>query len=272
MIKKIIKKFLSKDEQKPVLSEGMLVRFPNLSWQEFEALKKLAALVLERSGGEVFHGPLTGLKVPPDSYLASKPMYIVGCYEQETHEAIYDFISNPPDQFIDIGSAYGYYTTGIALQTKKTKIIGFEADKNLWIDAFKLSEFNKVSSRIDQKGFCRVEDLKAVLGSNDALVCDCEGGEVELLNPQIIPNLLKTRILCETHDFMSPGSMATLIDRFYLTHDIQILHEAARNPMQFRVLDGLTDVEKFLAVRETRYTGGHLTPGRYLYMKPRLAK
>jgi hypothetical protein len=270
MISKILNRIFKKQQPDSPLSEGMFVRFPNLTWQEFEALKKLSTIVLERSGGEVFHGPLTGLKIPPDSYLASKPMYIVGCYEQETHDSIYDIITDPPDQFIDIGSAYGYYTTGIALQTKSTRIIGFEADEKLWLDAQRLAEFNGVANRIEQKGFCRIEDLKEVLGINDAIVCDCEGGELELLNPQIIPNLIKTRILCETHDFMMQGSTATLIDRFHSTHTIKIIHETPRNPMQFRVLDGLTDVEKFLSVRETRYTERRLTPGRYLYMKPRL--
>lgn len=272
MINKILNRICKKKKPESHLSEGMLVRFPNLTWQEFDALKKLASIVLERSGGEVFHGPLTGLKIPPDSYLASKPMYIVGCYEQETHDSIYDIITDPPEQFIDIGSAFGYYTAGIALQTKKTRIIGFEADKSLWQDAEKLAEFNGVANRIQQKGFCRIEDLKEVLGINDAIVCDCEGGELEILDPNAVPNLLKARILCETHDFITPGSTATLIDRFHSTHSIRIIHETPRNPMQFRILDGFSDVEKFLSVRETRYTEQRLTPGRYLYMKPKFSK
>jgi hypothetical protein len=267
MLKRIYKKLRS-FRKKP--KDDILERFPFLNPGEHYRLKLLAEKLLEKSGGEVFHGPLSGLKILPNSHLANRPMFAVGCYEQEIHEVLSEIICSPPQQMIEIGSAYGYYMVGMALQLQKTKVIGFEAvECPHWKEAAELAELNGVYSQIIQKGLCTCEELQGILGEGDFLLSDCEGGERELLNPEKIPALKNCRILCEVHDFISPRITALLVERFKETHLIKLMHEKPRNPDQFRILDGLSEIDRLLCVKETRHFKKHLTTNRFLYFSPR---
>jgi hypothetical protein len=198
-------------------------------------------------------------------------MYIVGCYEQEIHDALSEIICSPPRQMIDIGSAHGYYMVGMAVQLQKTKIIGFEAvECPHWKEANELAKLNLVDSQIIQKGLCTCEELQSILGEGDFVLSDCEGGERELLNPEKIPALKNCRILCEVHDFILPRTTALLMERFKETHQIQLMHEKPRNPDQFRILDGLSEIDKQIAIKETKHIKKRLTPGRFIYLKPKV--
>lgn len=268
MLKRIYKKLRSFGK-KP--KDDILERFPFLHPGEHYRLQLLAEKLLEKSGGEVFHGPLSGLKIPVNSHLASRPMYVVGCYEQEIHYVLSEIICSPPRQMIDIGSAHGYYMVGMAVQLQKTKIIGFEAvECPHWKEANELAKLNRVDSQIIQKGLCTGEELQSILGEGDFVLSDCEGGERELLNPEKIPALKNCRILCEVHDFILPRTTSLLVERFKESHQIQLMYEMPRNPDQFRILDGLSEIEKQIATKETKHMEKRLTPGRFIYLKPKV--
>jgi hypothetical protein len=250
-------------------AESALARYPFIEPQERYHLQRVAHDILEKSGGEVFSGPLAGLKIPSDSPLADVPMYIIGCYEQEIHPVLSQIICAPPRQIIDIGSAFGYYTVGLALQTADCEVVGFEADKaNRWLKALELAALNGVADRITQKGFCDLEALRETVTKGDFIMCDCEGGEADLLDPVKVPMLSSCTMLVEVHDFLAPRSTPTLIDRFRGTHLVRLLTERPRDPSQYRVLDGLSEAYKLLAVSETRHSGGRLTPLRFLHLSP----
>jgi len=255
--------------RKPAYKSEVTARFPYLNQNDREHMKSLAIKLLRRSGGEVFYGPLSGMKIPETCFLATRPIWIVGCYEQELEQTFSDIISNPPEQIIDIGSAYGYYMVGLALQTKTTILIGFEADADThWREAEALAVLNGVSDRIIQKGCCTIQSLREVLKNACVVISDCEGAEVDLLDPSQIPALKTCQIICEMHDFYIKGATSILIDRFKASHKIRVIHESKRDPFQFRILDGLSDTDKFLAVRETKHIQGRLTSSRFLVMTP----
>ena len=43
---------------------------------------------------------------------------------------------------------------------------------------------------------------------------DCEGGEVDLLQPDLAPNLRYSDVLVELHDFLNPTISETILSRF----------------------------------------------------------
>ena len=266
MLRKIINKIIGNT---PDWASQVLGRYPFLEPHENYHLQRVANDLLKKSGGEVFSGPLAGLKIPLTSPISDYPNHVIGCYEMEIHDILADVICCPPSLIIDIGSAFGYYTVGLACKTKDARIIAFEADKEAhWEKARQLAELNEVLHRIEQKGFCDAKALNEIIEENAFLICDCEGAEMQILDPDKIPLLSKCRILCEIHEFIIPKLTAVLVDRFRKTHKIRLHLEKSRNPSQYRILDGLSDDYKKLAVMETRFFEKKLVSGIFLEMNP----
>src|SRR5262249_41627996 len=59
--------------------------------------------------------------------------------------------------------------------------------------------------------------------------CDIDGAEVELLDVERVPGLMKTDILVETHDGIREGTTDLLVRRFGRSHDVQVFPELARH-------------------------------------------
>jgi len=96
---------------------------------------------------------------------------------------------------------------------------------------------------------------------------DCEGAELEILDPVQAPNLEYATILVETHDCIRAGIANTLVDRFRDTHSIQWIRAAGKNPWQFEFLDKLSDMDKMSLVLE-----GRPETAVWLWMKPGAAR
>lgn len=249
---------------------ALLAKYPFLDPDERVLIHDLASRIIERTGGVVYSGPFAEMKLVPNSFLTTRPIWTVGCYEQEIDEALCDLITNPPKKIIDIGSAHGFYMVGLATQIHDIPIIGFEADeKPHWLEARKLAELNNVSDRITQYGYCDTKSLDLVLDEGSAILCDCEGGELDILDPAACPKLKYCRILCELHDFYRPGVTGTLVNRFKNSHHIKLILEQKRDPSQFRILDGLTDSERILSTKESKHIPKGRTAARFLWLLPK---
>ena len=55
------------------------------------------------------------------------------------------------------------------------------------------------------------------------VLCDIEGAEQELLNPELAPALKVMDIIVESHECLIPGITQVLVDRFKETHQITLL-------------------------------------------------
>jgi hypothetical protein len=229
----------------------------------------LCQKLLSRTGETVFSGPFAGMKLLPRSHLASRPIWIVGCYEKEVHEVINEIISLAPPKVIEIGSAQGYYLVGLAMHLPKSRIVGFEAEpRGNWEEAKQLALLNGVAGRVEQRGVCARQDLTAECEPGCFVLCDCEGAEAELLDPAAVEALKSSFILCELHDFYRPGLTGLLVDRFKHSHRIKIIEEVGRNPMDYRVLWNLSAAEQQVAVMESRNVEGRPTYGRFMWLCP----
>ena len=100
-------------------------------------------------------------------------------------------------------------------------------------------------------------------------MCDCEWGEVSLLDPVKTSALQNCEILCEVHEFYAPNATATLVERFKASHKIKLIFEQYRNPDMYRILNGFSETYKKISVQENRHVGNSITPLRYLSMVPR---
>lgn len=244
--------------------------YPLLSPSEQLQMRRLTARLLEQTDHHVFGGPFADMKIPTTSPLTSYPMFVVGSYEEEIHDALNHVIACAPARVINIGSAEGLYTVGLAKSIETVEVVAFERDFDKHLAAAtELAEVNGVRDRIVFRGSCSAEDLNE-LGCDDSFVlCDCEGGEVELLDPEAVPGLRSCFIVCETHEFHREGATRLLISRFLDTHVATILDERVRDPRRYRILRTLPPELREVAVCESRHIPSRPTWARFLILEPR---
>lgn len=250
--------------------DAELETYPFLSDFGRERLKVLCRVLLERTQGKVFSGPFAGMRLVPGTQLTNRPLWIVGCYEKEIHASLNYVIARAPRRVINIGSGYGYYLVGMALHLPEAVAVGFEARPEAhWEQTRQLAQANQVQNRVVQKAKCTVAELREACIQDSFVLCDCEGAEVELLDPAQVPNLRSCLIVCELHDCIVPGLTGQMVLRFKDSHEIVILPEIPRLADEYRVLRGLTRWQREVAVMETRNVDGLLTSARFMVLKPR---
>jgi hypothetical protein len=84
-----------------------------------------------------------------------------------------------------------------------------------------------VAERVHVGGLFTPADFAAhAHGRHRVLVlCDIEGAERELLNPQAAPALAGMDLIVESHECLLPGITAELQARFKATHHITVVHD-----------------------------------------------
>ena len=250
-------------------------RYPDLNRLEKAKMTVLCQTLLKHTGSMVFGGPFSTMKLAGNLDLASDPKMIVGCYEEEVHGIINDVICHAPTHVIDVGSAFGYYAVGFALQIADTTVTAFEAvEDRHWQQLADLARINGVSSKITQRGLCTAEELAKTCTPGSFVLCDCEGAEVDILDPIKTPALKSCKILVEIHEFNTPSIVATLISRFRNSHEIKIIEEGDRNPSRYRILNKLPRKWRSVAVLETKWIPGEssrtTTWLRFMLLSPKV--
>jgi len=218
----------------------------------YEVIKKIIAT----SGVYVRSGPFSGMMFWP----VGRPGYraggeagsLLGLYELELHDVIAEIIARGYDQVIDIGCAEGYYAVGLAVFMPKARVYAFdiEASERELCNAMAL--VNNVADRVTVGAECTVATLRELTVNRCLIVSDCEGGEFELLRPDLVPGLADCDLLVELHDCFQPGLSEAVLPRFASTHQIDIIHTAKRDPNAFPELSFLTHQERQIALDERR--------------------
>ena len=258
-----------------VPSPGWAKRYPSVNRLGEIKMAVLCRTLLRHSGNMVFAGPFASMRLADNLQLASDPRFIVGCYEEEVHPIINSVICSAPRNIIDIGSAFGYYAVGLALKIADTSITAFEAvEERHWAELAVLARINGVDSKIRQYGICTVEALASVCSPNSFILCDCEGAEMDLLQPVAIAALRSCKILVELHEFFAMNLVSTLISRFRETHQITLVEEIARDPIRYRILKHVPRSWRSIAVEEAKWIPHHpvrvVTSLRFMVLTPRV--
>ena len=148
---------------------------------------------------------------------------MLGTWEKELHTILADF--KPQGDFICIGAAEGYYAVGLAKLHKQNVVYAYEAQKTYRSFLRKNAKKNSVKNIIIN-GMCEINHLYEVLDKklgNPLILCDIEGGEIDLLDLDKIPQLSKAYILVEVHEMYVVSCEKKLLSRFALTHEAVVI-------------------------------------------------
>jgi hypothetical protein len=212
------------------------VRAP-LRWMTSPRWHLAAAWVHYGSGNTVLSGPFAGTKLYL-SPLSGRHLlgYLLGTQEIELHGAVEGIVSRRYATIINIGAADGYYALGLARRLPQAGVLAFEANSSHHKYLNASARVNGVAERIFVRGFCSGHELRAALATirKPALViCDIEGGEVDLLDPESIGDLRSVDLLVETHDQYVANCTEILKSRFVATHAVQQFSGRPRGASDF---------------------------------------
>jgi hypothetical protein len=228
-------------------------------------LKRVLQVVLAKHGLVVQRGPFKGmvysqsvidsaLAVPRALGSALAPK-LLGCYEAELQGVVESALATPYQDVIDIGSAEGYYAVGMALRLPSARIHAFEMDPLRQRLCAEMAQANGVAERVVMEGACDGAKLAALTNGHPFIICDCEGYELELLQPDLIPDLKRCDLLVELHDSANPIISSTIMARFAPTHEVTLIKSAEADPAAYPELAALSAKDQQFALSEERPFG-----------------
>lgn len=217
--------------------------------------KSIADILVKKHGRLVQGGPFKGMKFSDRKVWGelTEAAKLVGCYEQEMHEALEKAIARQPDVVVNVGCAEGYYAIGLALRLPGVPVYAFDIEPQAQEICTHAAELNGVSGQVHVAGRCDVDSLtNLVAGKRALIVMDCEGGEKELLTAQSVASLHGCDLIVECHDFMDRTITPSITMPFVGTHHLEYLQEGARDPSAFVPFGRLHSLDRWLAVCEYR--------------------
>lgn len=216
----------------------------------------ITAAVYSWAKGKVQTGPFKGMRILQASSWGDGDLCpkILGTYEAELHSCLNIWAKTPPETVVNVGCAEGYYAVGLTKLIPGAVTCAFDISQVAQDICRRNAALNQVQDRLIVGGLCSQKSLRKILATSGrtVVVCDCEGGELELLNPAAIPDLRRCDILVECHDFVNRSISPTLIERFKASHCIDIIPEGPRDPNRFELLRRMPSLDRWLAICEFR--------------------
>jgi hypothetical protein len=193
----------------------------------------LESLTRRRTLGRVRTGPFEGMRYGPVSVGSAYIPKLLGIYERELSPLIEQACAKRPCLIVDIGAAEGYYAVGLAMRNPSSRVVAFETEIAGREALHNTAALNGVT--IDIRGKCEAADVEGTLSASTSslVVCDVEGYEQNLLDPETVPSLSNAAILVEMHDFIVPGLTDLLRSRFEPSHDIRQVLQQPRSRSEF---------------------------------------
>jgi len=146
----------------------------------------------------VISGPFCGMRYINEVVWGPIEPKWFGTYEQELHPIIVRIIDEKYDTIIDVGSAEGYYSVGLAIFMPQSSVHSFEIDPLSRFQQARLAKLNNVTN-IRLYRYCRHQDIDRISAGRTLLICDIEGFEHELLEPKKSASLRYVDLLVELH-------------------------------------------------------------------------
>jgi hypothetical protein len=246
-----------------LLDHSLPRRRRNLPW---ERRQRVIDSLIARHVAVVQGGPFRGLVLPQRGVWGNLAPLLVGSYEQELHGVIEELIASEPSRVINVGSAEGYYAVGFARRLPRADVYAFDIDERARRTTRETAAANGVSDRIAVAAECRSATLEEVLVPGSLLIVDCEGCELELLDPEQVSSLQGATILVELHDYMEREISFPVLSKFTATHSIRIVRATERSPALYTASEHLRPKQRALAVDELRLSEPH--PTEWALMTP----
>ena len=240
-----------------ILKKSLRRAAPELYTQLQEAwtsrrIDRITREIVKRHGLVVLDGPFVGMRYVPQAAGSSLLPKLLGCYEAELHPTLASIFNFNYKRVVDVGCAEGYYAVGLATRIPEARVFAFDIDMRARELCKELAKANGVADRVVVAGECTVEELATLLDDRTLMICDCEGCELQLLNPCSVPSLRVSDVLVELHDFIDASITETILSRFAQTHDISLINSEERDPSSCPVLENFSDWDRRVAVAEFR--------------------
>jgi hypothetical protein len=196
---------------------------------------------------------------------------LIGTWELELDEQISKLLDMKPAKIYCIGAAEGYYAVGFASKLPVCNIYAFEMQDKYRSFLLNLSSSNNCSN-IEIHGECTTDRLHQFLHKDNEssfVFCDIEGGEIDLLDLNKVPELIRTTILVEVHEMYVEDCEKTLINRFKNTHSYTIIRGRKRTlqdlPNKLNFFRFISSPAKILSLMGE----GRPYPMNWLYFEPK---
>lgn len=216
-------------------------------------VNKYQDLFISRYGRKVQGGPFKGMNYVDEAIGSTYFHKLVGHYEAVLHDFFEEIRTKEIKNIIDVGAAEGYYLIGLGLVFSEANLIGFEIDELGRRLTKELYEKNSLKNKISLFGKADAANVEKCITANTFLLCDCEGGELDILDPVCFPKFKDVDYaLVELHDFLRPGIKEILCDRFKDTHNIEFIQFDLANPNKFPFLSVIGDKNDLYILRRER--------------------
>lgn len=218
-----------------------------------DILAKYTKLFLSRHPMVVQAGPFKDMRYVDKAIGSSYLHKLIGSYEAILHPYIETLRNRQFNTIIDIGSAEGYYLVGFGQMFPEARLIGFEIEEKGRELSKELYAKNNLTNKLSLFGEATKENVAPIITENTLLICDCEGGEIDILDPENFPMFKKIdTAIIELHDFIHPNIKEALVERFKDTHTITIVPFALAEPKDFPFFTSITDQKDLYELRRER--------------------
>ena len=210
--------------------------------------------LLKSQGTVVMQGPLAGMDFLPQSAEGCHIAKLLGSYEQPLQPFIEEAINLAYPTILNIGCAEGYYAVGMVRRMPSTQVLAFDLNPKAQEVCTALAQKNEVSDRVKVGALFKPEDFAKYANQKVLVLCDIEGAEIELLNPELAPTLKGMDLIVESHECLIPGITQILIDRFKDTHQITLVQDNGQRQLKDapQWFNNLAHLDQLLATWEWR--------------------
>jgi predicted O-methyltransferase YrrM len=221
------------------------------------AMARITRAFVAHHGLTVQDGPFAGMVYPRFAVERGELVVaqLLGSYEREIAPFIERAIDRRFEQYVDIGASDGYYAVGFARSVPSSTVYAYELNPFPARVCTRLAEANAAEGSLRLFGECGVADLQALPRRRSFVLCDTEGAEAVLMDPDAVPLLRSASLVVELHAFAVPGVEDLIAGRFAATHDIEIVRTEARYIGEYPALmevPGVTYIDRALGVAEFR--------------------
>ena len=188
--------------------------------------------VQQHNGTRVWSGPFEGMDYLPRSTHGCHVSKLVGCYEQPLQPFIKEAIRAAYPVVVNIGCAEGYYAVGMAGRMPDTRVDAFDIDPAAQRACGELAARRGVADHVRVGARFTADDFAAYAGRKTLVLCDIEGAERELLDPEAAPALRGMDLIVESHDCVAAGTTKLLAARFQPTHAIKVVVDSGERRLR----------------------------------------
>lgn len=170
-------------------------------------------------------GPFCNMKYLDDTVWGSIVPKWLGSYESELWGVMQWIIDFKYDTIFDVGCAEGYYAVGLALNCPNANIYAYDIDPISRSQCLNLWKLNESRGRLKILKKCTSKEFLQKSKGKTLIVCDIEGAELDLLNPEDSRSLINSDILVEIHktSHTVEENSSILLKRFNKTHEATLI-------------------------------------------------